>query len=98
MLAELGMYEIDRKPVSKPTVLNEQHYIKSPTKGIFYSDSKSGDQVTKGQKIGYITDLFGKTLADINADQSGIILYKVGTPPVNEGETLLCIGYNATRN
>jgi len=98
MLAELGMYEINRKPISKPVVLNGQHYIKSPSKGIFYSDLKSGDHVVKGQKIGYITDVFGKQIADINADQNGIILYKVGTPPVNEGETLLCIGYTVTPN
>lgn len=98
ILAELGMYETSRKPISKPTILNGQHYIKSPAKGIFYSDLKSGDQVVKGQKIGYITDVFGRQIADINADQKGIILYKVGTPPINEGETLLCIGYTATAN
>jgi predicted deacylase len=98
ILAALSMYEINRKPISKPTILNGQHYIKSPAKGIFYSDLKSGDQVVKGQKIGYITDVFGKQIANINADQDGIILYKVGTPPVNEGETLLCIGYTATPN
>ena len=98
MLAELGMYEINRKPISKPVVLNGQHYIKSPAKGIFYSDSRSGDQVVKGQKIGYITDVFGRQIADINADQKGIILYKVGTPPINEGETLLCIGYTVIPN
>jgi len=98
ILAELGMYKIDRKPISKPTVLNGQHYIKSPAIGIFYSDLKSGDQVVKGQKIGYVTDVFGKQIVEIHADQNGIILYKVGTPPVNEGETLLCIGYNTTLN
>ncbi|WP_229204257.1 succinylglutamate desuccinylase/aspartoacylase family protein [Dyadobacter alkalitolerans] len=98
ILVELGMYKTNRKPVLKPVVLNGQHYIKSPAKGIFYSDLKSGDQVVKRQKIGYITDVFGKQIADINADQNGIILYKVGTPPVNEGETLLCIGYTATAN
>ncbi|MCF2502152.1 hypothetical protein L0663_02080 [Dyadobacter sp. CY107] len=58
------------------------------------TDLKSGDQVVKGQEIGYITDVFGKPVADISADQNGSILYKAGIPPVNEGETLLCIGYN----
>lgn len=27
----------------------------------------------------YITDVFGKTKADTNADQAGISLYKIGT-------------------
>ena len=94
ILAELGMYQSNRKTVPKPVVLNQQHYIKSPAKGIFHSDLKSGDQVVKGQMIGYITDVFGKLAANVNVDKTGIILYKVGTPPINEGETLLCIGYS----
>jgi len=50
--------------------------------------------VTVGQNIGYITDIFGHKLADIKTDQEGILLYKVGTPPILEGETLVCIGYS----
>ena len=46
----------------------------------------------KGQEIGYITDEFGNEVQKINAAAEGIILYKIGTPPVNKGETLFCIG------
>ncbi|WP_161597175.1 succinylglutamate desuccinylase/aspartoacylase family protein [Dyadobacter flavalbus] len=95
ILRELGMYPSADKPAPRPVILNRQHYIKSPEKGIFYSDLKSGDTVSKGQKIGMITDVFGKIIADVNAEQAGIILYKIGTPPVNKGETVLCIGYHA---
>lgn len=95
MLAELGMYEFAGKPGAKPAVLDGRRYIRSAVKGIFYSNLKSGDRISEGQKIGYITDVFGKQIADIHSDQTGIILYKVGTPPVNEGETLFCIGYKA---
>ncbi|GGB83330.1 succinylglutamate desuccinylase/aspartoacylase family protein [Dyadobacter sediminis] len=96
ILRELDMYASAGKPVPRPVILNRQHYLKSPEKGIFYSDLKSGDTVSKGQKIGMISDVFGKTIADINAEQAGIILYKIGTPPVNKGETILCIGYHCT--
>lgn len=95
LLAELAMYEKSGKSSNVETVLlNAQKYIKSPAQGIFYSDLKSGDKVVTGQKLGSITDIFGQKLADILADQEGILLYKIGTPPVLEGETLFCIGYS----
>ena len=43
-------------------------------------------------EIGYITDFFGNTLEKVKAPEAGVILYKIGTPPVNKGETLVVIG------
>lgn len=78
---------------NKSILLNQQDYIKIPENGIFYSDFKSGDLVKKNQVLGFITDEFGNKKLDIISNSDGIILYKVGTPPVNKGETLFCIGY-----
>ena len=78
---------------AKKKYLNDQSYIRVPEKGIFYSSVKSGDNVAKDQNLGYITDDFGNILHQIPAPVSGTVLYKVGTPPVNAGETLFCIGY-----
>ncbi len=94
MLQAAGMYERKDLPVpqrSKNRYTN-QSSIKCEQQGIFYSELKAGDGVKKGQKIARITDLFGKTIAEIFAPETGVILYKVGTPPVNKGETLFCIG------
>lgn len=77
---------------------NNQSYIKVPQNGIFYSSFIAGDRVTKGQEVGYITNEFGHTLTKINATATGIILYKIGTPPVLKGETLMCIGILADAN
>lgn len=78
---------------NKSILLNQQDYIKVPENGIFYSDFKSGDLVKKNQVLGFVTDEFGNKKLDIISNSDGIILYKVGTPPVNKGETLFCIGY-----
>lgn len=95
MLSYLKMYEKNYSLISNDSEwLNGQEYIKSPEKGIFYSNLKSGATIQKGHHLGYITDLFGKKLAEITATRSGIILYKLGTPPVLAGETLFCIGYS----
>lgn len=96
MLQHTGNYAISKKAdkkISKVTLLNRQEYIRVPQSGIFYSSFKSGDTVKKNQTLGFITDEFGTGKQDIIAPIGGIILYKIGTPPVNQGETLFCIGY-----
>lgn len=94
MLAHLNMVG-SKSYISlfKPFILNNQVYIKVPQTGIFFSKLKAGDKVKKGDNLGYISNEFGVKLEDVVATADGIILYKVGTPPVNKGETLFCIGY-----
>lgn len=93
MLHELKMYQhtTENKPEFKE--LNQQVYIKSKEKGIFYSTYKAGDMVKKGAIVGHTTDAFGQVLVEYQAPRSGVILYKIGTPPINENETVMCIGY-----
>lgn len=97
MLYEMNMYQDEHKKnlqeVSTKT-FNQQSYLKSTIQGILYSDLLSGDNVVQGEVVGYVTDVWGKKLQELTAPASGIILYKIGTPPVNEGETIFCIGYN----
>lgn len=76
----------------KPLIVKERSYINSDYTGIFYSTFSSNDKIRKGMKLGYYTDLFGRHLGDVLAPMDGRIIYKIGTPPVNKGETLFCIG------
>lgn len=93
MLAHLRMYApIGELPAIAKMYLNDQTYIRVPERGIFYSDIKSGDQVKKGALLGYIVDQFGHNRVDVFSPVDGVVLYKIGTPPVNKGETLFCIG------
>jgi len=94
ILAELKMYPSQVEFKKQPTQFNKQAYIKSKHKGIFFSDLKSGDQVVKEEKIGMITDPFGNIISELFAPNSGTILYKIGTPPVNVNETIMCIAYH----
>lgn len=94
MLDYAGMYYKGKTVIkTNRKYLNHQSYVRVPEKGIFYSSIKSGDTVSKDQNIGYITDDFGNVLHQITSPINGIVLYKVGTPPVNAGETLFCIAH-----
>lgn len=97
MLAELKMYENKKIAAKMPSKIryNRQTYVPGPGRGIFYSSFKAGNKVIKDEEIGYITDIFGHNVKIITAPENGTILYKVGRLPVNEGETLFCIGHKA---
>ncbi|CAM4380718.1 succinylglutamate desuccinylase/aspartoacylase family protein [Zobellia roscoffensis] len=92
MLAQMNMYD-GPKTTPKPDLikLNYQTYIRSNEKGIFYSPLKAGDSVKKGDIVGRTTDEFGKTITEYKATSSGVILYKLATPPINKGDTVMCI-------
>lgn len=92
MLQEMQMYHQGTGPSAKRTTLNHQTYVRSNENGIFYSNYQAGDSVKKGDVIGYTTDEFGTTISEYEAPSSGIILYKLSTPPINMGDTIMCIG------
>ncbi|MDF0717466.1 succinylglutamate desuccinylase/aspartoacylase family protein [Muricauda sp. 334s03] len=92
VLDQLGMYTSQLDLPKKLVKYNNQAYLKVPVTGILYSELRAGDSVSKGQVVGHITNEYGKVLEKIQAPETGTILYKIGTPPVNQGETLMCIG------
>ncbi|MFC0779931.1 succinylglutamate desuccinylase/aspartoacylase family protein [Flavobacterium sp. HJSW_4] len=95
MLNYMEMYSNGSAPEKNPSAvyLNNQEYVKAEVAGIFQSNLKSGDYIKKGDKIGFVSNEFGKVLAEIKSPATGVILYKIGTPPVNKGETVFCIGF-----
>ncbi|MDT0621882.1 succinylglutamate desuccinylase/aspartoacylase family protein [Croceitalea vernalis] len=91
MLNQMEMYNSDIEPLNSIIKLNNQTYIRSNNKGIFYSKYKAGDTVKEGDIVGQITDEFGVVISEFKAPVSGIILYKISTPPINIDDTIMCI-------
>lgn len=91
MLSEMKMYKKGNGPSKDIVRFNDQVYIKSTKKGIFYSSNKAGDSVNKGDVVGYTTDEFGVVMEEYTATKTGIILYMLATPPVNERDTVMCL-------
>ncbi len=73
-------------------MVGKRSSLSSSHTGFFYPNKSAGEYVQKGMKIGHITDFFNNKLEDAYAEADGIILYMLGTPPVNKGETLVSIG------
>ncbi|MCF2443981.1 M14 family metallopeptidase [Dyadobacter sp. CY345] len=75
----------------KPSLISNRIYTSSKFDGIFYPAKKAGDQVTKGMKLGHITDYFGNILQTIYAEADGLLLLIITTPPINKGEDVTVI-------
>ncbi|WP_299683639.1 M14 family metallopeptidase [uncultured Dokdonia sp.] len=91
MLQTLNMYTNGTGAHKNIIYRNSQVYISSNVKGIFYSDHKAGDTVSKGAMVGYTTDEFGNTLEEYTASTDGVVLYMLATPPINIDDTVMCI-------
>jgi len=92
LLKYLEMIEGEPLTPSSIALIGQRHTQSSAHTGFFYPDKSSGDYVLKGMKLGHITNFFGQHMHTVYAEESGIILYMIGTPPIQKGETLANIG------
>lgn len=86
------MIEGDPEFVADPVWIDHYEVIYSKRNGLFYPQAEMGYWVRKGEKVGHITDYLGEVREELRAPFSGILLYIINTPPINEGEPLFEVG------
>lgn len=86
------MIEGTPKFTENPVWIDHYEVVRSDHDGLFYPLTEMGYYAAKGEKIGYVTDYFGKVVQEFYAPFSGMILYIVNTPPANKGEPVYEIG------
>ena len=82
----LKMQAAGPEPVARPVWLTPSQVVTSPATGIFYRLVERGHTVAAGTLLGYVTDFFGNTQAEVRAPFAGELLYVIGTPAINKGE------------
>jgi predicted deacylase len=92
VLRHLRMMEGTVEALTDPVWIDRYEVVYSQTTGLFHPQARMGTWVQKGQRVGHMTDLLGRKVADIQAPLSGIVLYILSTPPVSQGEPLLEVG------
>jgi predicted deacylase len=88
----LKMLPGDAPPVQNPMWIERIASVTSETAGVFYPMVKRSWYVQQGTKIGYVTDLSGKTLWEARAPSRGVVLYVCSVPSMKKGETVVNIG------
>jgi hypothetical protein len=92
LMKHLGMRADGPDAVSAPVFLARNEVVRAGATGIFYAEVERGRDVTKGARLGRITDFQGKTIEEVRAPFDGHILYIVRTPPISKGEPVAMIG------
>jgi uncharacterized protein len=82
----------DAPPVENPVWFSSVVTATSDQTGIFYPLVEKRTYVQQGMKVGYVTDFFGKTIEDVRAPVTGVVLYICAVPSMKKGNTLVDIG------
>lgn len=80
-------------PKRPPVFVQGSRWVRSPMGGVFRALKTIGDQVNKGNVIGYVSDPFGDEDAQVEAIDDGIIIGRTNLPFVNPGDALFHIGH-----
>ena len=92
VMRHLKMLAGEVRPVEHPVWIGQITTIRSDQDGIFYPLVVPEAYVQQGMSIGYVTDYFGKKLADVISPISGIVVYVCSVPSMKKGDTAAYIG------
>ena len=92
VLRELKMLDGGPAALTQAVYLDPAEVIASPETGILYPQVEPGQTVPAGAVLAYITDFFGKQIAEVRSPLDGVVLYIVATPPIVKGQPIGCVG------
>jgi len=93
----LKMLAGEPHPIENPVWLDKLEDVLSDGPGIWYPLVKRGTYVQAGMKLGYITDFFGKVIAEPRAPVSGVLLHVNAVPSLKKGDNIADIGVPAAK-
>ena len=92
VLAALGMVD-PVEPATEPSVeCRQSGWVRARHTGFLHLDVELGQRVTDGERLGSMSDSFGRTLRLVRADRTGIVIGRTEAPVVNGGDTVVHIG------
>jgi hypothetical protein len=89
VLAALEMIS-DRAPSADPPVESRSTtWVRAPRGGIFRLETRLGERVTKGERLGIITGPSGRGGREVRAPVTGIVMGHAVNPLVHQGDALV---------
>lgn len=96
VLVHLGMVDADQvesAPAAQPSeICWRSGWVRARRTGIVHMDVALGQYVSEGDRLGELYNSFGKRLAIVKADRTGIVIGRAEAPLVNRGDALVHIG------
>ncbi len=92
VLIGLGMLKENAPTASKTVHLITRKWIRAPRAGMFIPEVKNGSNISKGQRLGTITDTYARKNKSIKAPFDGYVFCINHQAVVNQGDALFHIG------
>lgn len=92
VLRELGMLAGDPTPAPSRVCSRRFAWLHASEAGWWRSEVGPGDEVTAGERLGAIEDLFGDERLSIEAPEDGIVLFMTSVPAVERNGILCGLG------
>jgi hypothetical protein len=90
VLAALGMVDPTDEPAPEPSVeCRASGWVRARHTGFLHLDAQLGQRVTDGERLGSLSDSFGRTLRLVRADRTGIVIGRTEAPVVNGGDAVV---------
>jgi len=92
VLGHLKMTATRPTPVARPVWIERIVNLAAEQDGVFHALVDRGAHVTKGMKIGAVTDYLNRPIKDIVAPEDGVITFIRALPSLRKGDTIANIG------
>ncbi|NYD40043.1 succinylglutamate desuccinylase/aspartoacylase family protein [Nocardioides panaciterrulae] len=91
VLEELGMVDrVEEEAPPAPSVeCRASGWVRARHTGFLHLDAQLGQQVTDGDRLGSLSDSFGRTLRLVRADRTGLVVGRTEAPVVNGGDAVV---------
>lgn len=89
VLQHLDMVDTAPPAPQEPLIVSRRSgWVRARTTGILQTDIELGDRVAEGDRLGSLTNSFGRTLRLVRADRDGVVIGKTEAPLVNRGDAI----------
>jgi hypothetical protein len=89
VLAALGMIGDRATSADPPVESRSTTWVRAPRGGIFRLETRLGERVTKGERLGIITGPSGRGGREVRAPVTGIVMGHAVNPLVHQGDALV---------
>jgi predicted deacylase len=93
VLDELGMYDHDEAAITQDAIeCSHSYWIYSDVGGVLRVEPEVATQVSKGERLAVVTNLFGEKIAEYRAPEDGVVIGKSTNPVAPSGARVLHLG------
>ncbi len=90
VMASRGMWKSPkRRPPRPAAVAMKSHWLRARRTGILRLQVDPGDRVSKGDRLGTISNTFGDTVVAVKASADGLVCGLTRNPLINRGEAIV---------